>query len=164
MSEEEGGSKGHARAGGVDDGAPVDLGPSELVPGAYQGERLRIVQCEGALESLREALEHVPAGRRLSMVTGLRDQMSRHANGGRMSRENFPDEGPLPTLPGQKKGSTFQAYKRIPIRAYSWASRRYPGTRFVSHYIYKDQDRLDARDTTRVGRNWRRIEENGDER
>lgn len=36
-------------------------------------------------------------------------------------------------------------------------------TYFISHYIYKDFDKLDDSDTTRVRNNWERIERGCDE-
>jgi len=57
-----------------------------------------------------------------------------------------------------------QALKRIPVRGYCWRSERCENTWFISHYVYKDYQKLKARDTERLGKNWLRIEVNGDER
>ena len=137
--------------------------PEGVAP-EYQGRRFKVVHCEGALESYREALSHVEVRKRGSMTRGMMLQIQRLADGHRMSAENFPKEGELPTLPGQGKAKHFHALKRIPIRGYCWLSPTKPNTYFISHYIYKDQRRLAGRDTQRVGRNWRRIEEDGYER
>lgn len=129
----------------------------------YQGSRFRIVHCEGALESFREALTHIEARRALSLTQRLISQINRLANGEPLSREHFPKEGALPGRPGQQQPRYFHALKRIPIRGYCWQSQTKPDTYFISHYVYKDYDALADRDTRRVGNNWRRIEENGDD-
>ncbi len=91
-------------------------------------------------------------------------QLNRLANGGRISKDSFPKEGQLPKQPGQQNTKYFYALKKIPIRAYGWYSERESGKFFISHYIYKDRNKLSEADTKRVGANWTRIEENGDER
>jgi hypothetical protein len=91
-------------------------------------------------------------------------QIERLADGQRMSKENFPQEGNLPKRKGQQRAKKFNALKRIPIRGYCWLSDRCKNTYFISHYVYKDYDDLKDSDTKRVGANWRRIEEDGDER
>ena len=89
-------------------------------------------------------------------------QIERLANGHRMSKESFPVEGDLPALPngGSKK---FNALKRIPLRAYCWRSGGRPGVYYISHYVYKNYNKLKTSDAVRVGENWKRIEVNGDE-
>ena len=80
--------------------------------------------------------------------------IERLADGRPMSKENFPSEGQLPSSAGK-----FHAFKKLPIRAYCWLSQKYPNTYFISHYIYKDQQKLDKRDTNRVHANWREKED-----
>ncbi len=91
-------------------------------------------------------------------------QIQRLADGERMSKENFPQEGELPKSKNNpNKTKKFNALKRIPIRGYCWLSEKHHDTYFISHYIYKDYDKLKERDTEIVGRNWKRIEVDGDE-
>lgn len=129
----------------------------------YKGKRYTVVHCEGALDTFRHAIRSVTAKKAKSLTNGMVLQIKRLADGGEMSSENFPLEGPLPSRPGQQGSGKFNAFKRIPVRGYCWRSDRVPNTWFISHYIYKDFNDLDERDTKKVGRNWRRIEENGDE-
>ncbi|MCK0154618.1 hypothetical protein MWU49_12940 [Alcanivorax sp. S6407] len=131
---------------------------------SYHGKRYKVVHCEGALDSFYDALKKVKANKAKSLTTQMALQIKRLADGGEMSNENFPSEGQLPSCPGQQRRKKFRALKRIPIRGYCWLSDRVPGTWFISHYVYKDYNDLDERDTDKVGRNWRRIEENGDDR
>ncbi len=135
---------------------------------SYKGSKFTVIHCEGALESYVTALNSVNAGKEgkkhESFTRGIILQIERLADGQRMSRENFPQEGDLPKRKGQQKAKKFNALKRIPIRGYCWLSGRHNDTYFISHYVYKDYDDLRPRDTNRVGVNWRRIEENGDER
>ena len=95
------------------------------------------------------------------MVNGLRNQLQRHADGHPLASGSFADEGLLPAELG-KKPRSFKAYKRLPIRAYCWQSPNTPDTWFVSHYITKRKDKLDAADTARVGAHFTRIEIDGD--
>lgn len=134
------------------------------VKDSYTGSRFTVIHCEAALESLENALAGVNASKRKSLILGLILQIERLANGERMTKENFPQEGDLPKRKGQQKAKKFNALKRKPIRGYCWFSEQIQSTYFVSHYIYKDHGRLKPGDTSRVGANWRRIEEDGDER
>lgn len=129
----------------------------------YRGRRYRIVHCAGAVESYREALKHVDARKARSFTRGIILQIERLASGLPMSRESFPKEAELPRRPGQRRSRHFHALKRIPIRGYCWRSDVRPDTYFISHYVYKDYTRLAEKDVQRVGNNWRRIEENGDD-
>jgi hypothetical protein len=129
----------------------------------YQGRSCRIVHCQGAFDSYREALRRVNARRAGSLTRNMIAQIKRLADGDPMSQGTFRKEGPLPNQPGQQGTKHFWALKKIPLRGYGWYSTLRPKTFYISHYIYKDQDGLADRDSKRVGRNWRRIEENGDE-
>ena len=132
----------------------------------YVGKKFTIIHCVGAKESFDNSLEQVTAHQRESFKRRVILQIERLADEGpmHMSRGSFPEEGALPRKKGQHKDKHFRAFKRIPIRGYCWLSDRVRGTYFISHYINKKKDKLDKSDTTKVGNNWIRIEENGDER
>ena len=124
-----------------------------------KGSRFTIVHCRNAIDSWNESLSHLKKNRAKSMRTHMTLQLKRLADGHRMTKENCPREGVLPTKNGRK--SRFRALKKIPIRGYFWRSQAKELTIFVSHYVYKDYDDLRQKDTDRVCNNWRRIEENG---
>lgn len=130
---------------------------------SYNGQKFEVTHCEGAIASFEEAMNHVDSRKRKSFIRGVVMQIGRLADGHRMSKENFPQEGDLPKRPGQQKAKKFNALKRIPIRGYCWLSDKYPNTYFISHYVYKDYDKLKERDTKRVKDNWNRIEVGNDE-
>ena len=130
----------------------------------YTGSKFTVIHCDGALESFDNALSSVDARKRKAFIRGMVMQIQRLADGHRMTKENFPHEGNLPSRVGQQKAKKFNAFKRIPLRGYCWLSERYKNTYFISHYVYKDYGNLKERDTKRVGVNWSRIEEKGDER
>ncbi|MCU7906896.1 MAG: hypothetical protein KZQ76_13845 [Candidatus Thiodiazotropha sp. (ex Epidulcina cf. delphinae)] len=130
----------------------------------YNGSKFTVIHCEGALESYEVALNSVEAGKHKSFTRGMIMQIQRLADGHRLSKENFPQEGNLPGRKGRQKAKKFYALKRIPIRGYCWKSGRRKNTYYISHYVYKDYDNLKERDAGRVGANWSRIEEKGDER
>jgi len=43
-------------------------------------------------------------------------------------------------------------------------SEKHSNTYFISHYVYKDYEKLKTKDTKKIGNNWNRIEVDGDER
>lgn len=130
---------------------------------SFQGQKIRIVHCAGALESFYSALESVKQNKIGSLKRQMKSQVEKLADTGRLSNQHFPVEGRLPGAPGRPPRN-YKALKRIPIRGYCWHSERYPGTIFISHYVSKDYEKLKKKDTQIVGNNWTRIEENGDER
>ena len=119
----------------------------------YEGSCYRILYCKGAKKSLEQAMSHVsPSSKQRQFKIRLMLQIKRLADGNRLSKENFPQEGNLPD------GKKFNAFKRIPIRGYCWKSSKYPNTYFISHFIYKDQQKLNRNDTDKVCKNWKQIE------
>lgn len=125
---------------------------------SFKGEKLRIVHCDGALESYYEALGRVRGGKSKSLTMRMKTQIEKLANTGRLSSDHYRDEGKLPGSPG-KPGKVFKALKRIPVRGYCWKSDKFPNTVFISHYVNKDYDKLKDKDVERVHHNWKRIEE-----
>lgn len=132
-------------------------------PEEIQGTLIRVIHCQEAWSSFTESLESLPASRRDSVKYQMDMLVKRLADGQRLSRDSFPPEGPLPSYQG-KPAKQFYAFKKIPIRAYGWYSEKYDKTFFISHYIFKNKDKLSKSDTTKVQRNWTRIEVNGDEK
>lgn len=129
----------------------------------FQGESLCLVHCVGAAKSFTEAMSHFRPNKIASFKRAMEAQMRRFVDGHRMSKENFCKEGPLPHRVGQNGTKNFYAFKKIPIRAYGWYSETKPNTFFVSHYVYKNFDDLRDSDVNIVGRNWIRIEVEGNE-
>ncbi len=121
----------------------------------HVGTRFTVEHCDGAIESFEDALLSVtPHAKKASITRAIRQLIVRLSDGHPMSKENFPTEGDLP-----KSSGKFHAFKKVPIRAYCWLSKKYPNTYFISHYTYKDKQKLDERDTEKVRRNWRDKEE-----
>ena len=137
--------------------------PDNTPNNKYTGEKFTIIHCKGALDSYLEALGHVNRNKHKSFTNAIIHQINRLANGHRMSKENFPQEGSLPNKKGQQKRKKFNALKRIPIRGYCWLSECKNNTYFISHYVFKDYNKLQETDTKKVATNWHRIEESGDE-
>lgn len=130
---------------------------------SFQGDCYRVVHCIGALKTLGEALEKVtPVKRRKSMMISIQLQIERLASGKRSSDLCVRKEGLLPPFNG-KPAKNFWAIKKIPIRGYYWESERHDMTIFISHYIYKNFNKLDDSDIHKVKNNWERIERGCDE-
>ncbi|KMK17761.1 hypothetical protein ABW09_11990 [Pluralibacter gergoviae] len=96
------------------------------------------------------------------MLVSLQLQIERLASGKRSPDLSARKEGQLPSLNGRPT-KNFWAIKKIPIRAYYWESEKYEMTYFISHYIYKDFNKLSESDTIKVRNNWERIERGSDE-
>jgi len=111
-----------------------------------------------------KALEGVNAKERNKFTVRMILQIEKLANGDKLSEGNFPQEGNLPKKSGQQHTKKFRALKRMPLRGYCWLSDKHENTYFISHYIYKAKNKLDTKDTAKVGTNWTRIEEKNDER
>ena len=123
---------------------------TEKLKDKHVGTHFTVEHCDKALESFEDALVSVSPHKKKKTVTNAIIQLiDRLANGKRMSKENFPQEGNLP----QGKGK-FNAFKKIPVRAYCWLSTKHPNTYFISHYTYKDKQKLDKRDIDKVHVNW----------
>lgn len=124
----------------------------------YEGTRYKVIHCEGAKESfLDELAKHVPSNLHPNYKARMRGLRRRLADGHRMSKENFPKEGKLPD------GTHFRALKKIPLRAYIWQSNKHAGTFFISHYVFKNYDKLKQSDIKKVCDNWTKYEESNHE-
>jgi len=123
----------------------------------YQGKKYRIVYCEGAKESFEDELKKYPKDKQDKYRARMKRIRERLADGYRLSEGTFPKEGKLPD------GSYFRALKKIPIRAYVWLSKKSQNTFYISHYVYKNYDKLKKADIKKVCDNWRQIEESEDE-
>lgn len=117
----------------------------------YDGSKYRVIHCDGAQDSLDEALSHV--ANKKTQKARMERLIHRLGDGVRMPHDSFPSEGELPDK------SHFRAIKKLPLRAYLWLSKKYKNTYFISHYIYKNKQKLSASDIQRVSRNWRKKEE-----
>lgn len=119
----------------------------------HKGSRFTIRYCEGAEESFHVALAHVPSDRHAACTAQFVVRRNRLAAGLRMrSPDHFNTEAKLPD------GKSFYAIKTTQgVRAYGW----YGGELrvfWISHFIFKNQQKLNAADTNRVCENWRHIE------
>ncbi|WP_420599969.1 hypothetical protein [Neptuniibacter sp.] len=119
------------------------------------GSNFTIRFCDEAEDSFREALTHVTKAKGVSLSGAISALLERKANG-QLSGESDEKEGKLPD------GSNFRAIKKIPIRCYYWQSKTHKATIFVSHFKYKDQQKLDSRDSQRVISNWWAYEKNSE--
>ena len=68
----------------------------EKIERSFTGNRFTIVHCNEAIESFEEALSHVTAKKAKTFKRSMPMQIKRLADGHRMSKENFPQEGASP--------------------------------------------------------------------
>ena len=125
----------------------------------YEGTEYDVYLCDGAAKSRKDALKKVsPAGKKKTLDIGIYLQIKRFANGDTLHSDHFCSEGNLPSHGGNTK--KFYEFKRKPLRAYCWFSDKHEKkTVYISHFVYKDWQKLDARDTEKVINNWRKVEE-----
>lgn len=112
------------------------------------GSCFTIVFCDGALVSFREALKSTKSKQAARLTVDMKTLLDRLSNGVALSKNNDVSEGALPDK------SKFRCLKKIPIRCYYWKSTSHDKTIFVSHFIYKDQQKLQKSDTKKVCDNW----------
>jgi len=128
-----------------------------------KGQRLTVcfVEDDGAenewneLPSWMEAIGHlsVKPGQVEKVYAQMFAKFKRLSNGERLRNpDHFNTEGDLPN------GKHFYAVKTGKIRAYGWYSDRHKGVFVVSHFIYKQGEKLSNADKKRVQNNWKRIE------
>lgn len=130
------------------------------MPRIYEGAIFDIWFCKKTQKRL-EALGGDVIARKLLKAQMDWERLADHGKDS-LSSENFPSEDYLPSHEG-KNNERFYCFKRIPLRAYCWFSQKHEGRVYISHFIHKKKQKLDARDTEKVRKNWRRIEEDGDE-
>jgi hypothetical protein len=128
---------------------------------SYKGKLFTVIHCDKAITSFKEELSHVPQHKHKAYIRNMIHQIKRLADGHKMSSDNFPKEGLLPSLTGKRNSKSFNALKRKPLRGYCWRSDKKINTYFISHYAYKDYQKLKKKDEYRVCENWKRIEVNG---
>ena len=125
---------------------------------SFKGSKFTVIHCKGAVDSYYEALKSVDTRKHDRFTRAMIIQIKKLANGGRMSKENFPQEADLPKKVGQQHTKKFNALKRLPLRGYCWLSEKYENTYYISHYVHKAKGKLDKRDTAKVRNNWKKIE------
>lgn len=130
----------------------------------YVGARCTIRYCEQPAAgedpmtwippSWTEALGHVQANKRDGITAKMVARRQLLADQGQLrSPDHWNTEGNLPD------GKRFSAIKADRIRAYGWFSSRYKGIFYISHFAFKQGQKLALSDTNRVIDNWRQIEE-----
>lgn len=119
----------------------------------YSGSKFVVTHCHGALDSFCEAIGRISGKPAKVMEAKIIAQIKRLADGKALSRDSLAIED---SLPNDKK---FLAIKKVPIRGDLWLSSKHRATYFISHYTYKDFQKLRQSDKDRVISNWRKIEE-----
>lgn len=120
----------------------------------HKGSRFTIRYCEGAKESYDAAIAHVPEAKRKACIAQFIVRRNRLASGAQMrSPDHFNTEANLPD------GKPFYAIKTTQgLRAYGWYGRE-RGVFHISHFTFKNRQKLDPADTERACSNWRLIQE-----
>jgi hypothetical protein len=132
-----------------------------MIERKYQGKKFTIIHCRGAIDSYNSALIGVEARKRASYTRTLISQINRLAAGDKQSANSFPFESEFSSSSGLK--IKFRCLKRIPLRGYCWLSNKNKNTYYISHYVFKDYQKLNPKDTKKVKINWIRIEEGNDD-
>ncbi|MFH6895118.1 hypothetical protein ACHCAL_13815 [Providencia huaxiensis] len=118
----------------------------------YNGEKFVVTHCDGAIDTFLESLKSLKDKEAKVMEMKVVLQLKRLADGKAMAKESFVSEGTLPN------GKKFYAIKRVPVRGYLWLSSKLRCTYYVSHYIYKNHQKLKDKDKDMIHSNWRKIE------
>jgi len=118
------------------------------------GSHFTIEFCDGSQNSFNLAIARIaPVIKRKKYEAIMFTLLNNLSNAKRLAKGTNVKEGVLPDK------SNFRALKKIPIRCYFWCSKKHKNRIFISHFIYKDFDKLDKKDTQKVVKNWREYEE-----
>lgn len=105
-------------------------------------------------ESWDEAIVHFPKDKESSLKAkffALAKRLADHAQ--LRSPDKWNKEGKLPN------GKDFYAIKPDKkLRAYGWYSSKHKSTFVISHFAFKDGEKLSKSNEDRVGTNWRTFE------
>lgn len=123
---------------------------------SIHGSSFTIRFCDGAEESFNESLSHVTKAKKVSLAAQIYKLLGRKANGLPLAEKTNVKEAGLPD------GSNFFAIKKLPLRCYYWISKAHKSVIFVSHFKYKDKQKLSPKDTNRIRANWWKYEKGSD--
>lgn len=128
---------------------------SEFPPEGAEKEGVTVHGVDGSLASLEEAVKGQPNGDKLkaqilALVTILTKYGSRHlmTNGQLVTESVLPDESHSYALKKVRK----------PMRAYGWWSKKLRGCFIISHFAYKNTEKMASADKKRVSDNWSKFE------
>jgi hypothetical protein len=149
---------------GSDFGAPVakEQNSPKNVVSDWSGSKYLMSHCcdKAAQSSYDEAMKHVQSKKQRSIENSFRTMYDRFVNNLRISRDSLAKEAALKGTGGVTGGKDlhFYAFRKFPIRSYFWYSPSAEGKVWISHYKFKNQQKLDPADTKRVRENFREIE------
>jgi hypothetical protein len=102
---------------------------------------------------LREALAGIPTKKHANVLAQFTARREVLANRGQLrSPDHWNTEGELPN------GKHFYAIKAGDLRGYGWFSDKHKGVFYISHFAFKQGQKLSKKNAGRVAKNWRRIE------
>lgn len=131
----------------------------------WHGEAYNLTHCDKAKKSYDTEIQHVAHSRKRERFQNFfTDTYKRITKGERVSRDSVVQEAVIKGS-GALAGTGdqhFYAFKKIPMRSYFWYSALNEGFIFVSHYRYKDYQKLASADTEKVRNNFFRYETKGE--
>ena len=140
----------------------IDNNQDEKKPESLEdiiGSKLTVKQSQDKVDAavnLNNVLKRLTSAKTaLAVKVKLFTMLERLANYGKLRMpKQFNKEAKL------NNNKNFYAVKpHKNIRAYGWFSNKEPGVFFISHYKYKNKQKLDSIDTRRVKSAWRGIED-----
>ena len=134
------------------------------MPLKHQRVKISIRYCEHPTEgvdpqswvppSWNEALDHIPERQHDGIKAKMLARREVLKKGDKLrSPDHWNTEAKLPN------NKHFYAIKANKIRAYGWFSGQYNGVFYISHFTFKEGEKLAKKDHKRVIANWRKIEE-----
>lgn len=128
----------------------------------WNGSKYLLRHCndDAAQGSYDEAMKHVQKKKQRSIENNFRMMYQRFVDGQRISGNSLAREAGLKGTGGLTGGKDvhFYAFRKFPIRSYFWYSPTDSRNVWVSHYKFKNQQKLANVDTSRVRENFRDIE------
>ncbi|OHY78746.1 hypothetical protein [Marinobacter sp. AC-23] len=125
----------------------------------WKGSKCNLTHCMKSEKSYDEAMSHVaPTNKKRTIETYLKLTYQRLVDGERLSGDSCPVreagiQGTADAGPGNGD-IHYYAFKKKPIRSYFWYSPYEKGLVYVSHYRFKNYQKLDGKDTEQVRNNF----------
>lgn len=123
----------------------------------WKGSAYDLTHCSKADKSYDKEIQHVaPTRKQERFQTFFQKTYERITNGKRLSSETVAKEATIKGTSGLacKGDLSFYAFKKLPMRSYFWYSPYQEKLIFVSHYKFKNYQKLDSADTEKVRNNF----------
>lgn len=123
----------------------------------WSGKAYALKHCDKADKSYDKEIQHVaPTRKQEKFETFFKKTYDRVIKGQRLSSSTVAKEAAIKGTSGLSSNGdmSFYAFKKLPMRSYFWYSPFRDKLIFVSHYKFKNYQKLESADTEKVRNNF----------